>query len=117
MFWLKLLPRFDPALRFLRYEPGNYFRHHCDENKTHSATGETSFITFHAYLNNIESGGSTRVFAESPDMNPDTEYVDIEAKMGSVMLFQQRGVRHSGEEVKAGCKYSIRTDLLYERLV
>ncbi|RPB28799.1 hypothetical protein L211DRAFT_816931 [Terfezia boudieri ATCC MYA-4762] len=111
------ITRFDPALRFLRYVPGNYFRHHCDENKYHSATGELSFITFHAYLNDVESGGSTRVFAESPDMNPDTEYIDIEAKMGSVMMFQQRGVRHSGEEVKVGCKYSIRTDVLYERLL
>ncbi|KAF8431156.1 hypothetical protein BGX38DRAFT_1049837, partial [Terfezia claveryi] len=106
------ITRFDPALRFLRYVPGNYFRHHCDENKYHSATGEISFITFHAYLNDVERGGSTRVFAESPDMNPDTEYIDIEAKMGSVMMFQQRGVRHSGEEAKVGCKYSIRTDVL-----
>ena len=39
---------------------------------------------------------------------------DVDAKMGRVLIFQHRGLVHSGEEVKEGEKFTMRTDLMYE---
>ncbi|KAF8464644.1 hypothetical protein BDZ91DRAFT_783566 [Kalaharituber pfeilii] len=97
--------RLNEHLRFLRYGPGNYFKPHGDQHystwssqagsKTEKACleqpEEVSFITFH-------------------------EWIDVEAKQGRVLLFQQRDIIHSGHEVFKGVKYSARTDLMYTRV-
>ena len=41
--------------------------------------------------------------------------MDVTPKVGRVLLFQQRMLWHSGEEVTKGLKYTLRTDLLYEK--
>jgi len=40
--------------------------------------------------------------------------VDVDPKAGRVLIFQQRGLLHSGEDVKEGTKYTMRTDIMFE---
>jgi hypothetical protein len=37
--------------------------------------------------------------------------------MGRVLIFQHKGLIHSGEPVTAGTKYTMRTDIMYERML
>src|SRR5687768_16920761 len=62
----------NPRLSFLRYEPGHYFKPHCDGlNDLTQPDGmvHKSFVTLHLYLNGEEvegegEGGSTTEFQE-----------------------------------------------------
>ncbi|TGZ80094.1 hypothetical protein EX30DRAFT_372598 [Ascodesmis nigricans] len=112
--------RLNPRLRFLRYTTGQFFKPHCDGlNDLAVEDGKKlkSFVTLHIYLNDGTTeegleGGATRFW------NPrKTEWVDVEPKAGRVLVFQQRMLVHSGEEVVSGMKYTIRTELMYERVV
>jgi hypothetical protein len=40
--------------------------------------------------------------------------LDVDPKVGRVLLFQHKGLLHSGDYVTAGVKYTMRTDLMYE---
>jgi len=50
-------------------------------------------------------------------LSPNKKYFDVEPKKGRVLIFQQRGVYHSGEEVTKGVKYTLRTDFLFREIV
>ncbi|KAH0566155.1 hypothetical protein GP486_000458 [Trichoglossum hirsutum] len=107
------LSRLNERMRFLRYEPGNYFRAHYDGCYVDEKTKECSFYTLHLYLNDskstekLESGAT--VF-HSGDMN---KQVEVMPKAGRVLVFQHMGLLHSGGEVKKGVKLTMRTDLMY----
>jgi hypothetical protein len=45
-------------LRFLRYDPGQYFKPHCDGSYMRD-NGECSYITVQLYLNEGFKGGNT----------------------------------------------------------
>ena len=74
---------------------------------------QKSFVTLHLYLNDGDglAGGATRFW--TPDKK---EHVDVEPKLGRVLVFQQRMLIHSGEEVTGGVKYTMRSDFLYEKV-
>lgn len=60
---------------------------------------------------NSVSGGSTRFL--------DKKYpVEVKPETGLCLLFRQDvpELLHEGEEVKAGTKYILRTDVLYEKV-
>lgn len=38
--------------------------------------------------------------------------LEVKPKLGRVLMFQHRFLLHSGEELKAGLKYAMRTDLM-----
>jgi hypothetical protein len=40
--------------------------------------------------------------------------LDVDPKVGRMLLFQHKGLLHSGDYVTAGVKYTMRTDLMYE---
>lgn len=40
--------------------------------------------------------------------------VDVDPKAGRVLLFQHKGLLHSGDYVTSGIKYTMRTDLMFE---
>jgi hypothetical protein len=40
--------------------------------------------------------------------------LDVDPRAGRVLIFQHRGLLHSGDEVLEGVKYTMRTDLLFE---
>jgi len=42
--------------------------------------------------------------------------LDVQPKMGSVLIFQQRYLLHSGDDVIRGMKLTMRTDIMYSRV-
>ena len=55
-------------------------------------------------------GGATTFHS---DLDTDKR-MDIDPKAGRVLIFQQRNLLHSGDDVAAGIKYTMRSDLMYE---
>jgi len=110
--------RVNERMRFLRYGPGNYFKSHRDGAYTTPSGDQRSFYTLHLYLNDsIGSGGDLKGGAtafHSPDL---TRRLDVDPKMGRVLIFQHAQLKHSGEEVQEGIKYTMRSDLMYERIM
>lgn len=49
-------------------------------------------------------------------MKDESVILDVDPKMGRVLIFQHAGLLHSGAEVQEGIKYTMRTDLLYKRV-
>jgi hypothetical protein len=132
----------NPRLSFLRYGPGHYFKRHCDGlNVRPGKDGEIqkSFVTLHLYLNgtggphhDIEDaidtaapvvklcdedsedplvGGATRFWTPNKK-----QYLDVFPRVGRVLVFQQRLLVHSGEEVFQGVKYTMRSDFMYSQV-
>lgn len=56
-------------------------------------------------------GGATRFYSYRDD-----KYFDFPPKLGSCIIFQHRNLTHSGEDVIQGTKYTMRTDIMYERV-
>jgi hypothetical protein len=40
--------------------------------------------------------------------------LDVDPKIGRVLIFQHRRLIHSGDEVTAGLKYTMRSDVMFE---
>jgi hypothetical protein len=55
-------------------------------------------------------GGATTFHS---NLDPDKR-MDIDPKVGRVLIFQQKRLLHSGDDVVAGIKYTMRSDLMYE---
>ena len=76
---------------------------------------ERSYYTLHLYLNDSTSdepllkGGATRF------ENLRGNYMDVPPKAGRVLIFQHRDLLHSGADVIAGTKYTLRTDIMYTK--
>ncbi|KAH8816866.1 hypothetical protein F5884DRAFT_237488 [Xylogone sp. PMI_703] len=115
----------NERMRFLKYTPGQFFRAHCDGPYATPDGSQRSFLTAHLYLNDsaevleAESGGKAgpeilrggATTFHSPNMQ---RQLDINPKAGRVLIFQHRRLYHSGNDVLAGVKYTMRTDLMYE---
>ncbi|KAF8151503.1 hypothetical protein B0H34DRAFT_727924 [Crassisporium funariophilum] len=100
----------NERLSFLRYGPGNYFRGHCD-GQLELPDGRKSRVTLQIYLGDeAVQGGATRIYG-----NLSERFVDIEPKKGRVLIFQQRGIWHSGEDVTNGLKYTLRSDFMFRQ--
>ncbi|CAG2201623.1 unnamed protein product [Mytilus edulis] len=98
----------NERLRILRYDPGEYFRPHCDGMYKRD-NGETSYVTVQIYLNEGFEGGSTTFIGDHSD-----ERVEVVPKTGSVLVFEHdHPILHEGSELIAGRKYAIRTDVMY----
>ncbi|KAF8632930.1 hypothetical protein AX17_004693 [Amanita inopinata Kibby_2008] len=101
-------------LIFLRYTPGQFFKAHCDGH-IGIPDGRQSRITVQIYLSGASKGkdkivgGTTRIWARHMQ-----KFVDITPRVGRVLVYQQEGVLHSGEEVKKGVKYALRTEFMFE---
>ncbi|KAI1085536.1 hypothetical protein F5B20DRAFT_518760 [Whalleya microplaca] len=113
------IARLNDDLRFLKYEPGDYFRPHCDGHSVAKDGAEKSFLTVHLYLNgggddDIVEGGATRFAVDFED--PDAGKLDVNPKAGSLVIFQQRDMYHEEVEVSKGTKYTVRTDVMYQKV-
>ncbi|KAI0882072.1 uncharacterized protein GGS22DRAFT_181427 [Annulohypoxylon maeteangense] len=79
-----------------------------------------NFLTLHLYLNggadddNVVEGGATRFGVDFED--PQAGKLDIDPKGGSLVLFQQRDMYHEGATVMKGTKYTMRSDVMYEKI-
>ncbi|KAJ7686169.1 hypothetical protein B0H17DRAFT_719561 [Mycena rosella] len=113
--------RLNERLRFLRYTQGGFFRAHTDTEYSDEKTGRQTFYTVQLYLPADSSGsdesfvpaagGSTRFWSEV-----DRTYADVEALPGRLLVFQHEELLHTGEEVTAGVKCALRSDILYEKV-
>lgn len=129
--------RYGPGHFFRPHVDGMFQDKHQGESGPPVA--RKSFLTLHLYLNGGEDdgsgegkreggegegeeggerkrerdggpkGGATRFWSKDKQ-----HYIDVEPRVGRVLLFQQRLLLHSGEEVTAGLKYTMRTDVMYE---
>ena len=103
----------NERLRFLRYDPGDYFKPHQDgryvrpEGDPHA--GDSSLMTLMLYLNTPECGGETNFLAlrggQRSALSPTT---------GLALCFDH-DLRHEGALLVRGQKYCIRTDVMYTR--
>lgn len=110
--------RLNERMRFLKYQGGEYFKPHCDGCYETPDRKERSYFTLHLYLNDADGkdgsqplvGGATTFFTY--DMQ---RRMDVVPKAGRVLLFQHRGLLHSGDDVISGTKYTMRTDIMYAK--
>ena len=110
------LSRLNDRLRFLRYQPGMYFRQHSDGFYVTPDESEVSFLTVHLYLRGSQDlkGGATRFFGEDRPGHINT--YDVDPSPGACLIFQHHDLVHSGDDVVHGTKYTIRTDIMYRQL-
>ncbi|KAI9761468.1 MAG: 3-keto-steroid reductase [Chaenotheca gracillima] len=120
----------NERMRFLKYGSGQYFRRHCDG--PYGDLQNRSFYTLHLYLNNstqareiskdaansaqgvrgVCSGGATTFHSS----HKETCQLDVHPIEGRVLIFQHKDLLHSGADVTSGTKYTLRTDLMFQRL-
>ncbi|XP_048779615.1 uncharacterized protein LOC125683004 isoform X2 [Ostrea edulis] len=105
------LVELNERLRFLRYDPGEYFKPHLDGYYMRE-NGDKSYITVQIYLNEEFEGGST-TFLKSYGCEDGGE--EVVPRTGSVLIFQH-DILHEGSKLIKGRKYAIRTDVMYEAL-
>jgi hypothetical protein len=126
----------NERLSFLHYQPGHHFKPHCDALYARPGKDERSFLTCQIYLNDAPSGGDgessgggeTRFWTsqvgkrqrpvgtegEGADNN-EAAFLDVKPKVGRALVFQQRMLWHSGQEVNQGEKFTVRLNLMFER--
>lgn len=113
----------NECLRFCRYNPGGFFRPHCDASFTRSED-DRSFFTCMFYLDGDFDGGTTRFLnIEGALTNEnylklaadDQVLASIKPEPGLCILFFQPGLLHEGEDVKSGVKHMLRTDMMFRR--
>lgn len=135
--WVAAKQGINERMRFLKYGAGQFFRSHCDGAYVTPDGSQRTFFTVHLYLNDsaqelgipepaagdtntdlVDSndkparllrGGATTLY--SPNQK---QRMDVDPKAGRVLIFQHRKLLHSGDDVKAGVKYTMRSDILYE---
>lgn len=107
----------NERLRLCRYLPGQQFHLHQD-GVHHRGADCRSMLTFMIYLTDGDDfeGGDTSFYMAGPssgehESNP---VVRIRPRIGSLILFDH-GIWHAGDEVTAGMKYVLRSDLLFRR--
>lgn len=135
------LTRINERLRFLRYQGGEYFDVHGDGVYVTPDNQERSLITIHLYLNgdgeqdldelrrekraagdsgqynrDVDGkllGGATSFMEMYGIGKEDDQHLRVFPRTGSVLVFQQRDLLHSGDPVVRGTKYTVRSDIMY----
>ena len=138
LLWERLAPIFPPAsrngwepiglnehFRFLRYQPGDYFRPHRDANYVPEATdprhGEvTSFQSLLLYLDSPRKGGETYFPLRRTGLQEDNQVVamstvKISPRPGRALCFDH-SLEHGGTDIQEGLKHVVRTDVMYRCL-
>ncbi|KAK1760599.1 prolyl 3-hydroxylase 2 [Echria macrotheca] len=115
--------RLNHRMRFLKYSGGEFFRPHRDASygeTTVDGKYQESLFTLHLYLNDSKAAAEDPdsvelVGGSTPFLSRDEKRrVDVHCKAGRVLIFQQRGLLHSGDDVLQGVKYTMRTDIMFE---
>ena len=95
----------NPRIRFYRYSGGEAFIPHHDGLVR---IGELeSKLTFMVYLSDVAEGGETRFYGPGP-----TVLFDVRPERGKAVFFEHL-ILHEGVAVEEGCKYVLRTDVMY----
>jgi len=102
-------------MSFLRYYPKEHYSPHVDVEYVTPDGSLRSFITIQLYLNEGFTGGMTRFIQEVGYTRiDDRQFLDVIPKTGAVLLFEHE-LLHTGCPVEEGCKYTIRTDIMFRR--
>ncbi|CAH0054613.1 unnamed protein product [Clonostachys solani] len=91
--------RLNQHMRFLRYEPGQFFKPMLYLSDSTTERGGRESLR----------GGVTSFLSQDRERR-----VDVDPRAGSVLIFQQRGLLHEGTVVERGVKYAMRVDMVYE---
>jgi prolyl 4-hydroxylase len=91
----------NELFRFYKYQSGQEFKKHRDQSYIRNEV-EASYFTFMIYLNDDFIGGET-IFSN----------VTIQPKQGMALVFFH-DLEHSGNSVKEGIKYVLRTDMMFK---
>ncbi|TQF70625.1 2OG-Fe(II) oxygenase [Pseudoalteromonas luteoviolacea] len=114
VFWQKLKPLkllqleskhaagLSPKFRFYRYLAGQKFNMHKDGRQ--KVDGHPTMMTLLIYLNDNYDGGRTTFRQDNIEVMPKTD---------KALLFEHH-LWHQGAKVYAGCKYILRTDVIYK---
>ncbi|KAK1828353.1 hypothetical protein QBC39DRAFT_265191 [Podospora conica] len=114
--------RVNERMRFLKYGKGQFFRPHTDAPFGETVDGKEflTLFTIQLYLNDSQGAvgeGPELIGGSTPFLSRDeSRRVDVHPKAGRVLIFQHLGLLHSGDDVVEGTKYTMRTDILYERI-
>jgi predicted 2-oxoglutarate/Fe(II)-dependent dioxygenase YbiX len=92
--------------RFYRYETAEQFKPHYD-GSVRRGDAERSKLTFMVYLCDVAEGGATIFYARG--LVPRFE---VRPECGKALLFEHQQL-HEGAPVVKGCKYVLRTDVMY----
>jgi hypothetical protein len=98
----------NSLMRISHYNVGDICKPHFDH--VYTKDNFSSKYTVILYLNNVNSGGVTRLFSAET-----MEKIDITSIIGRVVLFDQ-SISHTGAPVTDGEKYNLRTDILVPNL-
>ena len=125
----------NERLRFLRYNTGEYFKPHEDNDYARPDDSERSFITIQLYLSSGFEGGNT-IFLSNKNcltkknsrkencmlccIKPvslvwkknDKQNVGVVPRPGRILVFQH-DIMHEGTVLRKGTKYTMRTDIMY----
>jgi len=113
----------NECLRFCRYDPGGFFRAHCDASFQRSED-ERSLFTCMFYLDGAMVGGATRfvrldhTIEYESHLKPaadDQVLASITPEPGLCLLFFQQGLLHEGADLLRGVKHILRTEVMYRR--
>lgn len=96
----------NERLRFLRYDPGQYFLPHFDGMYLRE-NGERSYITMQLYLNEGFEGGSTTFMSRD-----EHDRKEVVPKTGTALVFEHK-ILHEGSVLTKGRKYAVRSDIMY----
>ena len=96
----RLVVGLNERLRFYRYTRGHRFKWHMD-GCYQRPNGERSLLTFLVYLNDSFRGGETRF-----------QDLVVTPTEGTALVFRHELV-HEGSRVIRGCKYAVRSDVMY----
>lgn len=105
----------NERLRLCRYRPGQAFHIHQD-GAHHRSASLRSHLTFMVYLTDGDEfeGGDTLFYEHGPGIEPPRVVGRLRPRAGSLIVFDH-ALWHAGEQVTAGVKYIIRSDVLYRR--
>lgn len=77
-----------------------------------------TFFTVHLYLNDsvAEAGEAAELVGGATSFlsSNGARKMDVDPKAGRVLIFQQRGLNHAGDDVVKGTKYTMRSEIMYE---
>ncbi len=93
--------------RFYRYEVAEQFRVHMD-GSVRRGESEESQLTFMVYLSDVAEGGETHFYRAGGVL----EFA-VEPRRGKALVFDHRCL-HEGSAVRRGCKYVLRTDVMFQ---
>eukprot|EP00933_Yihiella_yeosuensis_P019106 TRINITY_DN15505_c1_g1_i2.p1 TRINITY_DN15505_c1_g1~~TRINITY_DN15505_c1_g1_i2.p1 ORF type:complete len:348 (-),score=55.52 TRINITY_DN15505_c1_g1_i2:40-1083(-) len=115
--------KLNDRLRFCRYNPGGFFRAHCDAPYKKSEE-EQSFFTCMFYLDGGFQGGATRFLkidsslTQENYLKPASEnqvLATVNPEAGQCILFFQPGLLHEGTDLIKGVKHILRTEVMFQR--